>query len=114
MATPLPILFYLALSALLVSSCPGAARQASPNYRQSRDWRPQMFRGSEYWRSAIAAVLASSIAGEQLARDVSVEQCLLEVAEGQPRPASWQVYALGLAELLRLSADAGPDVKAGP
>jgi hypothetical protein len=91
MATPLPILFYLALSALLVSSCPGAARQASPNYRQARDWRSQMFRGSEYWRSAIAAVPASSIAGEQLACDASAERCLLEVAGWRGTPAA--VYA---------------------
>lgn len=54
-----------------------------------------MFRGSEYWRSIIGAFPASSIAGEQLARDVSAEQCLLEVAEGQRRQASWQEYALG-------------------
>jgi hypothetical protein len=64
MAKPLPILFYLARSALLVSSCPGAARQASPNYRQSRARRLQMFHGSEYRRTVIGAFPASSIVGE--------------------------------------------------
>jgi hypothetical protein len=91
MATPLPILFYLALSALLVSSCPGAARQASPNYRQAREWRSQMFRSLEYWRGIIGAFPASSIASEQLACDASAERCLLEVAGWRGTPAP--VYA---------------------
>jgi NhaP-type Na+/H+ or K+/H+ antiporter len=88
MATPLPILFYLALSALLVSSCPGAARQASPNYRQAREWRSQMFRSLEYWRGIIGAFPASSIASEQLACDASAERYLLEVAGWRGTPAS--------------------------
>jgi hypothetical protein len=103
MATPLPILFYLALSALLVSSCPGAARQASPNYRQSRDWRSQMFRGSEYWRSIIGAFPTSSIAGEQLARDVSAERCLLEVAGWSATPSVLARVRLGLTQFPRLN-----------
>ena len=54
-----------------------------------------MFHGSEYRRTVIGAFPESAIAGEQLARDVSVERRQLEVAEGQLRQASWQVYALG-------------------
>jgi hypothetical protein len=56
MATPLRILFYFAVSALLVSSCPGSARLASLNYRQARAWRRRMFRRSEYWLTIIGIV----------------------------------------------------------
>jgi hypothetical protein len=96
MATPLPILFYLALSALLISSCPGAARLASPNYRQVRDWWLQMFRGSEYRLNLIGAFAASSIAGEQLARDASAEPCLLEVAGRSGTPSVISIFGASL------------------
>jgi hypothetical protein len=81
-----------------------------------------MFRGSEYWLAVIGAFTASFIVGEKLARDASIERCLLEVVDrsdpslsiSSARPMS-SARRLGLAQFLRLSnADASPDVKAGP
>jgi hypothetical protein len=40
-----------------------------------------MFRNSEYRLTVIGAFAANAIAGEQLARDASIERFQLEVAE---------------------------------
>jgi hypothetical protein len=64
-----------------------------------------MFRSLEYWLSVFAAVRASSIVGEQLARDASAERCLLEVAG---RSATRSVISTFGADLLVQSSGAGP------
>jgi hypothetical protein len=86
-----------------------------------------MFRGSEYRLAVIGGFAASSIVGEERARDASAKQCLLEVADWSGTPGVTSTFGASLpvqscraclrcvAQFLRLSsADANPDVKAGP